>query len=76
MLRGGRFWMPHREHFYQRPIQAGSSHRRVLAAIALCNLLLLALGFATLYEVLRIPALVLALAGVIALLWRLRVWAR
>lgn len=33
MLRGERFWMPHREHYYQRLVRMGLSHGR-LALIA------------------------------------------
>ncbi len=29
-LRGERFWLPHREHLYQRAVRAGRTHREVL----------------------------------------------
>ena len=31
VVRGAPFWRPHREHYYQRAVQAGLSHRRVAA---------------------------------------------
>jgi len=40
--RGGRFWEPHREHTYQRAVQAGLSHGAVVFRIFLCNLALVA----------------------------------
>lgn len=32
MLRGERFWLPHRDHYYQRLIRLGLSHRRLALA--------------------------------------------
>jgi UDP-N-acetylmuramyl pentapeptide phosphotransferase/UDP-N-acetylglucosamine-1-phosphate transferase len=45
LLRGQRVWEAHREHFYQRAVQKGWSHRRVAATVAVVNggLVLLAL---------------------------------
>ena len=37
-------WQAHKEHFYQRAVQAGHGHDRVALAVAGCNLLLIALA--------------------------------
>ncbi len=75
LLRGERIWQAHREHFYQRPIQAGCSHRRVVAAVALCNLALLVLSMTALLPGFA-PASLIAAVGVVALLLVcLRRWA-
>lgn len=42
--RGEKVWQAHREHFYQRAVQAGRSHAAVSAAVAGCNAILI--GFA------------------------------
>ena len=47
-LRGARPWQAHREHFYQRAVQAGASHGRVIGAVGLANLGLLACALASL----------------------------
>jgi hypothetical protein len=53
-VRGERFWHPHRDHYYQRLVRMGWSHRRVALAeyglMAACGISALALlrgGFAT-----------------------------
>lgn len=43
-MRGERLWQAHRDHFYQAAIKRGLSHRRVSSAVALVNLLLIALA--------------------------------
>ena len=43
-LRGEKVWQAHREHFYQRAVQAGRSHGAVVAVVAIANLLLIALA--------------------------------
>jgi len=71
MLRGQRFWQPHRQHFYQRALAPGGDHAGVLRLILGGNLLLLLL--ALLAVAAPIPALILAAtvtAGMLALLER------
>ena len=64
------FWLPHREHFYQQAVRAGHSHERVVAAVAGCNLLLIALaGLSLLWP---LPALILAILASGLFLWGLR----
>lgn len=41
MLRGRKPWRAHKEHFYQRAVQAHASHRAVSVRIGICNLLLI-----------------------------------
>jgi UDP-N-acetylmuramyl pentapeptide phosphotransferase/UDP-N-acetylglucosamine-1-phosphate transferase len=71
ILRGERFWLPHRQHFYQRAVAPGSDHAGVLRLVLGGNLLLLLL--ALLAIVAPIPALILAAvvtAAMLALLER------
>jgi UDP-GlcNAc:undecaprenyl-phosphate GlcNAc-1-phosphate transferase len=48
LMRGEKFWRPHREHYYQRLVLTGWGHRRTVLAeyivMALCG------GFALLYQ--------------------------
>jgi Fuc2NAc and GlcNAc transferase len=58
-LRGERWYAAHRSHAYQRAVQAGASHTRVVTAVALLNALL---GLSALVAWLR-PALLLPATG-------------
>jgi Fuc2NAc and GlcNAc transferase len=58
-LRGERWYAAHRSHAYQRAVQAGASHSRVVAAVAGLNALL---GLSALVAWLR-PALLLPATG-------------
>lgn len=40
-LQGKKIWQAHKEHFYQRAVQNGCSHRHVALCVALCNIGLL-----------------------------------
>jgi UDP-N-acetylmuramyl pentapeptide phosphotransferase/UDP-N-acetylglucosamine-1-phosphate transferase len=44
--RGEKFWRAHKEHWYQRAIRAGNSHRKVLFIHCVCNTLIAALSLA------------------------------
>jgi UDP-N-acetylmuramyl pentapeptide phosphotransferase/UDP-N-acetylglucosamine-1-phosphate transferase len=44
LRRGERVWRAHREHFYQRAVQGGLSHRRVSSLVSLLNLALIGLA--------------------------------
>ena len=71
-LRGARPWQAHRGHFYQRAVRAGASHGRVIGAVGLANLGLLACALASLGGGgAAVAALAAALAIVAALLWYL-----
>jgi UDP-N-acetylmuramyl pentapeptide phosphotransferase/UDP-N-acetylglucosamine-1-phosphate transferase len=66
---GRRIWQAHREHFYQRAVQGGRSHARVVATVLGANLGLIGLAVAA--PALGWPVLAGG-AGVVALLlWRL-----
>ncbi|MEM7171718.1 MAG: UDP-N-acetylmuramyl pentapeptide phosphotransferase, partial [Pseudomonadota bacterium] len=54
LLRGERIWRAHREHFYQRAVQGGESHAKVVWLISICNLILICLSLISLsgYDVL------------------------
>ena len=42
LLRGATIWQAHREHFYQRAVQAGRSHAAVVRRVLLADLVLIA----------------------------------
>jgi UDP-N-acetylmuramyl pentapeptide phosphotransferase/UDP-N-acetylglucosamine-1-phosphate transferase len=65
MVRGERFWRPHREHFYQRAVQGGLSHDAVVRRILLVQTMLLLLAAASLAVP---PAARFGLVGLAALL--------
>ena len=44
ILAGEKFWQAHRDHFYQRATRLGLSTWRVIARVAICNILLCALA--------------------------------
>ncbi|HCP00684.1 MAG TPA: glycosyl transferase, partial [Rhodospirillaceae bacterium] len=44
IIRGEKFWLAHRDHFYQAAIKRGMSHARVSSIIAVLNLALVALA--------------------------------
>lgn len=46
LLRGERVWQAHRQHFYQRAVDRGVGHDRVVLAIALTNAALAAVAIA------------------------------
>ena len=66
-LRGERVWRAHREHFYQKAVQNGRSHARVVLAVLAANLLLIALAMAAVFA--PILSLFAACAVTVALLW-------
>lgn len=45
ILRGEKFWRAHKEHYYQRAVQAGRSHSQVSLAVALAGVPLIALAW-------------------------------
>ena len=65
-LRGAPFWLPHREHAYQRAVQAGMSHAGVVVRIGILDLALAALALVSL----RAPFIaVIAAVAATASLW-------
>ncbi|MEA3291954.1 MAG: glycosyltransferase family 4 protein [Pseudomonadota bacterium] len=51
LLRGEKWWQPHRSHLYQRAVSAGLSHGRVTSIVLLINLVLAVLASLELYAV-------------------------
>ncbi len=41
LVRGERFWQPHREHFYQQAVRRGRRHDQVVLTVVLLNILLI-----------------------------------
>jgi UDP-N-acetylmuramyl pentapeptide phosphotransferase/UDP-N-acetylglucosamine-1-phosphate transferase len=68
-LRGEPFWQPHREHAYQRAVQAGMSHAGVVVRIAGLDLVLVALALFSLTA--PLVAVVAAVTATVALWLRL-----
>jgi len=45
MLERKKFWQPHREHFYQRTVQAGLTHDQVVLKVIVTNIILICTAF-------------------------------
>jgi UDP-N-acetylmuramyl pentapeptide phosphotransferase/UDP-N-acetylglucosamine-1-phosphate transferase len=67
LARGEKVWQPHRQHFYQRAVQAGRSHGAVVLRVAAADIVLIGAAlWAT--EESEIAALILAVVTVALLL--------
>ena len=66
VLRGEKWYLPHREHFYQRLVRSGKSHTFVTGSEVLLQLVTLALALAYLKSNLVLRIL---LVGAVLLLW-------
>ena len=67
LARGEKIWRPHREHFYQRAVQAGRSHAEVALRVMSADIVLIGAAlWAT--EDMEVPALILAALTVALLL--------
>jgi UDP-N-acetylmuramyl pentapeptide phosphotransferase/UDP-N-acetylglucosamine-1-phosphate transferase len=72
-LRGAPVWRAHKEHVYQRAVQAGASHAQVSAVVAVANFGLIACAAASVGGALRqTVALAVAIVIVGILMWYLR----
>jgi UDP-N-acetylmuramyl pentapeptide phosphotransferase/UDP-N-acetylglucosamine-1-phosphate transferase len=49
IVKGERIWEPHLQHFFQKSIQKGKSHKRTVKRIIKCNLLLMCFAVQSLY---------------------------
>jgi len=58
-----KIWQPHLQHFFQKAVQKGKSHKQVVSIIAICNVFLMILSVISLYS--PVMALILALAVII-----------
>ncbi|MGF6900984.1 MraY family glycosyltransferase [Paraburkholderia sp. GAS348] len=72
LLRGEKFWQPHREHYYQRMVRSGIGHARTAVTwyvlmVAGIMLAVCLLGRAAIFQwsILAIWAVVLCIAGVV-----------
>jgi UDP-N-acetylmuramyl pentapeptide phosphotransferase/UDP-N-acetylglucosamine-1-phosphate transferase len=75
-LRGEKVWRAHREHFYQRAVQAGRSHAMVSGAVGLVDLLLVGLALVAAMAGPGSATAWLALAGAIVAVALLLAWMR
>lgn len=74
LMRGYPPHKAHREHAYQRAVQEGRSHRRVVASVLLLDLaLVVGAYFAWRHLALLLPLLAVSLAGMSILWWRFAV---
>ncbi len=65
LLKGEKFLQPHATHFYQRAVQAGFGHDRIVLRVAIANVALIACAMVSLNQ----PMLALVLAvGIVSLL--------
>ncbi len=67
LARGEKIWQAHRQHFYQRAVQAGRSHAAVVRRVLAADIVLIGAALWS-TEDSEIPALVLALVTVALLL--------
>lgn len=49
MVKGERIWEPHLQHFFQKAVLSGKSHKRVVSYIIECNILLMLFAVNSLY---------------------------
>jgi len=74
LLHGEPPYKAHREHAYQRAVQAGYSHRQVTTIIMLINVLLAGIGFiAWRWSVMLLPIVFLVGSALFVAWWRLTV---
>jgi UDP-N-acetylmuramyl pentapeptide phosphotransferase/UDP-N-acetylglucosamine-1-phosphate transferase len=76
ILRGERWYAPHRSHFYQRLVSRGLSHGKVTSLYAICAVVAASAALAGLFalEPVRVLLAVVAYApmlAVVALVWRM-----
>lgn len=72
-LRGAPIWRAHREHVYQKAVQAGASHAHVSKAVGIANLALICCAAASIGPFARqVAALTVAIAIIAILMWYLR----
>ena len=72
MLKGEKFWLPHRSHFYQRAILAGASHNGVAKHVLKTNLGLMVVGAPTAYIADPIVQIICVALAIIWVAWRMR----
>ena len=70
LARGAKVWEAHREHYYQRAVQRGMSHRGTVHRVNIGNALLALAALASIQH--PLPALSLGLAITGVLLWSLQ----
>lgn len=49
IVKGERIWEPHLQHFFQKSVKGGKSHKRTVKRIMKCNILLMLLAVQSLY---------------------------
>lgn len=69
MLRGYKWYRPHRNHAYQRAIQAGFSHRAVSSGVLAINGLLIVLATASVHWPIALLPSVLFATGVLSIVY-------
>jgi UDP-N-acetylmuramyl pentapeptide phosphotransferase/UDP-N-acetylglucosamine-1-phosphate transferase len=50
MMKGEKIWEPHLQHFFQKSIQKGRSHKKTVKRIIKCNMLLMLLSIYSLHQ--------------------------
>jgi Fuc2NAc and GlcNAc transferase len=69
LLHGKPPYKAHREHAYQRAVQAGYSHGQVTSTIMLINVLLAGVGFMVCFWSVALLPVVFLVEGLLFLLW-------
>jgi UDP-GlcNAc:undecaprenyl-phosphate/decaprenyl-phosphate GlcNAc-1-phosphate transferase len=76
-INGKTIWLSHREHWYQKAIQAGNTHKKVMIIHFLCNVLLACVALATVFwPVFAKPwAMVLTMVAALGIVTSFGLWS-
>lgn len=68
IVKGEKFWEPHLQHFFQKAVRKGYSHKKVVKRIILCNFLLMLCSVASLFY----PLVSIVFAAIIVMVTLIR----
>ena len=72
VIKGEKFWLPHRSHFYQRAILSGASHNTIAKHVLKTNLVLMIIAAPTAYIADIFVQIICVLLSFIWVGWRMR----
>jgi UDP-N-acetylmuramyl pentapeptide phosphotransferase/UDP-N-acetylglucosamine-1-phosphate transferase len=70
LIKGKKIWTAHSEHFFQKAVRNGQSHAQVTGSIIVVNCILSGLSVLSTYY--SVPSLIVAVATVVTLLYKLQ----
>ena len=68
LIKGEKIWQPHLQHFFQKAVRKGMSHKQIVSNIIICNFCLMILSLTSLYFC--VISIILALLTVTLVLFR------